>query len=46
VQHLRHFYDGYPLCWDYDQDGPFEGTYVESEVDCPDCLGHVAEWTP
>lgn len=38
VIHLRHFYDGYPLCWNYDQDGPFEGSYLDAEVTCSECL--------
>lgn len=41
VVHSRHFKDGYPLCWSYDQDGPFVGSYVDAEVTCPDCLRYM-----
>lgn len=39
--HLRHFKDGYPLCWDYDQDGEFEGSYEDEDVTCKECLKHM-----
>jgi hypothetical protein len=41
--HLRHFYDGYPLCWSYEDDGPFEGTGEEEGVDCAECLRFMHE---
>lgn len=39
--HLRHFYDGYPLCWTYEQDGEFVGSYEEDEVTCPECRRYM-----
>jgi len=36
--HLRHFYDGYPLCWPQDREGEFTATPHEALVDCPECL--------
>ena len=36
--HLRHFYDGHPLCWPQDQEGEFTATPNEMLVDCPECL--------
>lgn len=41
--HMRHFRDGYPLCWTLDQDGPFVGSFVDSDVTCPECLRHLGE---
>ncbi len=41
--HLRHFKDGYPLCWDMDQDGEFEGSYDEKDVTCPECPRYLNE---
>lgn len=41
--HLRHFLDGYPLCWPMDRDGPFEGSFDETDVTCADCLGYLHE---
>lgn len=41
--HLKHFKDGYPLCWPMDKDGSFEGSFDEKEVDCSECLKILAE---
>jgi hypothetical protein len=41
--HLRHFSDGYPLCWDQDREGSFIGAYDEGRVTCPDCLKALAD---
>ena len=40
--HLRHFRDGYPLCWTQDQEGGFTATPNETLVDCPECLRIIA----
>lgn len=36
--HLKHFKDGYPLCWPQDKDGDFKGTWLEENVTCPECI--------
>lgn len=41
--HLRHSTDGYPLCWPMDRDDPFTGSFDKADVDCPECLAHLAE---
>lgn len=38
VVHVRHFIDGYPLCWPMDRDGEFVGEYDESKATCEECL--------
>lgn len=43
MTHLRHSLDGYPLCWNLDQEGDFKGSYDEADVDCPECLTWMAE---
>jgi hypothetical protein len=43
LRHLRHFRDGYPLCWPQDKDGDFDATLVEGKVTCPDCLALMKE---
>jgi len=37
IVHWKHYLDGWPLCWDQDEIGSFEGTKEQSEVTCPDC---------
>lgn len=41
--HSAHFYDGYPLCWTYDQDGEHTSSRNDSEVTCPECLNYMKE---
>lgn len=41
--HAKHFKDGYPLCWDVDQEGLFEGTWDDTEVTCDECLDYMKE---
>ena len=36
--HLRHYLDGYPLCWPMDREGDFLATEVETKVTCDDCI--------
>lgn len=43
VIHVKHFKDGYPLCWDMDQTGTFEGSWNDAEVTCPKCIKHLQE---
>lgn len=41
--HWKHFLDGYPICWNLEQMGVFEGTRIESEVTCPSCIKFLKE---
>jgi hypothetical protein len=41
--HLRHFHDGYPLCWPMDRDGDHTSTPDEGDVTCPDCRQIISE---
>lgn len=43
VVHYAHFFDGYPLCWSQDDDGPHTSTRQDSQVTCPDCLGYLQD---
>jgi hypothetical protein len=41
--HAKHFKDGFPLCWPMEQEGLFEGTWDDTQVNCPDCLKILEE---
>lgn len=43
MTHLRHFKDGWPLCWSQDQTDAFIGSYDVVDVDCPGCRKHI-DW--
>lgn len=42
--HLRHFYDGYPLCWPMNKEGDFQGTRDETQITCPACKKIIEGW--
>lgn len=41
--HYAHFYDGYPLCWTYDQFGRHTSVDYEEGVTCEDCLSYLGD---
>ena len=43
IVHAKHYKDGYPLCWDMDQDGMFQGSWDDTEVTCQACKDELAE---
>lgn len=43
IVHLRHFKDGYPLCWPLEQEGSFRGSYKEGETTCKKCLAALED---
>lgn len=43
--HLKHYKDGYPLCWPMDKSGVFKGSFKDEEVTCPSCLTYIEEFS-
>lgn len=44
--HMRHFRDGYPLCWSDVKDVDFEVSSLKDEVSCQECLDIIREGHP
>jgi hypothetical protein len=43
VVHVKHFQDGFPLCWGVGQTGTFEASWNEAEITCQACLTYLKE---
>lgn len=35
--HVRHYLDGYPLCWPMDKEGEFNVSEYDQQITCPEC---------
>jgi hypothetical protein len=41
--HAKHYKDGYPLCWELNQEGTFEASWDDTDVTCEECLEYLKE---
>lgn len=41
--HVKHYLDGYPLCWPMDKMGTFEASFDERDVTCKECIAILQE---